>query len=373
MWLDDGAVLKVDRRLLWRVGGWRMALAVLLVMLTATVQMLGWLERVEAQFYLLPLFVGLILGGLWTWQAVEQLRQQRREALMSQLIVAGGEAFFLCSRDRFLFISPQVESLIGYPVDVLATMPEFFEQRVVEPEDLAGWQAYWARLWQDPLPLRAHHRVCIHHPCRGRKWLVHEAECFEFEGERLCRCVLRDVSETVALRRTVEQLQEQDRLTGLLHRQMLHARCGQLHEDGTVLTCLMLDVEDLARINVCHGVEVGDAVLAELGQRIRVLQQKIPALKVAARWTSDNLLLFVLLDEAAVARTLPEWLALLERQVFVEKQRLLVEIRVRHAQATCSLYGPLQSETLDSIIHALYQRLHPHRREVAEAIRPVGE
>ena len=374
MWVDDQNALMPDRRLLWRVGGWRIALTVLLLLLTATVQMLGWLERVEVRFYLLPLFMGLILGGLWTWQAVQQLRQQRREALMARLIEAGEEAFFLCSRDRFLFISPQVEALVGYPADVLATMPTFFEQRIVEPEDRSAWRAYWAGLWQTEfLPSKQRHRFRIHHPYRGRKWLVHEADCFEFDGERLCRCVLRDVSESVALRQMVEALRERDRLTGLVHRHGLFSQCESLHEEGTVLTCLMLDVEDLSRINVCHGVEVGDAVLAELGQRIQVLQKKIPALKIAARWTSDNMLLFVLLDEAAVARMLPEWLAVLERQVFVEKQRLLVEIRLRHAQATCSLYGPLQSETLESIIHALYLRLHPHRRVEAEGIRPVDD
>jgi diguanylate cyclase (GGDEF)-like protein/PAS domain S-box-containing protein len=83
---------------------------------------------------------------------------------------------------------------------------------------------------------------------------------------------VRDVGERRHLERTLHKLSFTDQLTGLANRRALmrdlleyRRRPGQ---QGTVL---VIDLHGLAEINEQHGRETGDAVLIEVGRRIRSL------------------------------------------------------------------------------------------------------
>ena len=83
---------------------------------------------------------------------------------------------------------------------------------------------------------------------------------------------VRDVGERRDLERTLHRLSYADQLTGLANRRALmrdlltyRRRAGQ---QGTVL---VIDLHGLAAINEAHGRETGDAVLIEVGRRIRSL------------------------------------------------------------------------------------------------------
>ena len=91
---------------------------------------------------------------------------------------------------------------------------------------------------------------------------------------------VRDVGERRDLERTLHRLSYADQLTGLANRRALmrdllayRRRAGQ---QGTVL---VIDLHGLAEINDAHGRETGDAVLIEVGRRIRSLlgDDDIPA------------------------------------------------------------------------------------------------
>jgi len=97
---------------------------------------------------------------------------------------------------------------------------------------------------------------------------------------------VRDVGERRDLERTLHRLSYSDQLTGLGNRRALmrdlltyRRRAGR---QGTVL---VLDLHGLAAINEAHGRETGDAVLIEVGRRIRSLLSESD---VAARLGGDE-------------------------------------------------------------------------------------
>jgi diguanylate cyclase (GGDEF)-like protein/PAS domain S-box-containing protein len=97
---------------------------------------------------------------------------------------------------------------------------------------------------------------------------------------------VRDVGERRDLERTLHRLSYSDQLTGLGNRRALmrdlltyRRRAGR---QGTVL---VLDLHGLTAINEAHGRETGDAVLIEVGRRIRSL---LTDSDVAARLGGDE-------------------------------------------------------------------------------------
>jgi diguanylate cyclase (GGDEF)-like protein/PAS domain S-box-containing protein len=97
---------------------------------------------------------------------------------------------------------------------------------------------------------------------------------------------VRDVGERRHLERTLHRLSYTDQLTGLANRRALmrdlleyRRRAGQ---QGTVL---VIDLHGLAEINDAHGREIGDAVLIEVGRRIKTL---LADEDVAARLGGDE-------------------------------------------------------------------------------------
>jgi diguanylate cyclase (GGDEF)-like protein/PAS domain S-box-containing protein len=97
---------------------------------------------------------------------------------------------------------------------------------------------------------------------------------------------VRDVGERRDLERTLHRLSYTDQLTGLANRRALmrdlltfRRRAGR---QGTVL---VIDLHGLTAINEAHGRETGDAVLIEVGRRIRSL---LPESDVGARLGGDE-------------------------------------------------------------------------------------
>jgi len=97
---------------------------------------------------------------------------------------------------------------------------------------------------------------------------------------------VRDVGERRHLERTLHRLSYSDQLTGLANRRALmrdllayRRRAGQ---QGTVL---VIDLHGLTEVNDQHGRETGDAILIEVGRRIRSL---LGGEDVAARLGGDE-------------------------------------------------------------------------------------
>jgi diguanylate cyclase (GGDEF)-like protein/PAS domain S-box-containing protein len=87
---------------------------------------------------------------------------------------------------------------------------------------------------------------------------------------------VRDVGERTELRRAVHQLQFTDQLTGLANREKLQSRVAELtagpgaaRAAGAAGAVLVINLDGLAAVNGLRGPDVGDAVLVEVGKRLR--------------------------------------------------------------------------------------------------------
>ena len=100
--------------------------------------------------------------------------------------------------------------------------------------------------------------------------------------------------ENAALREELRQLTRTDALTGLLNRRAFsHDMPGMMdaaRRDGRELNLIMLDVHEFKRINDAHGHQVGDVVLATVGQ---ALNQVFAAPNIAFRLSGDEFALLV--------------------------------------------------------------------------------
>ena len=97
---------------------------------------------------------------------------------------------------------------------------------------------------------------------------------------------VRDVGERRHLERTLHRLSYTDQLTGLANRRALMRDLLEFRRrPGQQGTLLVIDLHGLAEINDSRGRETGDAVLIEVGRRIRSL---LAADDVAARLGGDE-------------------------------------------------------------------------------------
>ncbi|WP_328461714.1 EAL domain-containing protein [Actinoplanes sp. NBC_00393] len=107
---------------------------------------------------------------------------------------------------------------------------------------------------------------------------------------------VRDVGERVHLERTLHRLSHLDQLTGLANRPaLMRDLLERRRRAGQRGTLLVIDLHGLAEINDSRGREIGDAVLVEVGRRIRGL---LGAEDVPARLGGDEFA--VLTVESAV-------------------------------------------------------------------------
>jgi diguanylate cyclase (GGDEF)-like protein/PAS domain S-box-containing protein len=97
---------------------------------------------------------------------------------------------------------------------------------------------------------------------------------------------VRDVGERRDLERTLHRLSYTDQLTGLANRRaLMRDLLAYRRRPGQQGTVLVIDLHGLTAINEAHGRETGDAVLIEVGRRIRSLLSEDD---VAARLGGDE-------------------------------------------------------------------------------------
>jgi len=128
------------------------------------------------------------------------------------------------------------------------------------------------------------------------------------------------VNKSTRLRAALESVQaqaERDALTGLHNRHFLERFLGS-RDRPTDLVTMLVDVDDLKKVNDTHGHAAGDAVLTAVADTLRVNTR--PG-DVVIRWGGDEILLLVpdlgqvdglgyatrLADAVRAARPTPPW------------------------------------------------------------------
>ncbi len=345
----------------WRVW-WRLPLAVVLVMGGAWVHhvvVIG-VERMMAIYFVVPLTVGVLFGVLWSVMAAYRARLVRMVTLMRHLAEDASDVLVLRCPENFLFLSPRIRALTGYDRDVFELTPSFFEQLIHEA-DKKAWADYQRALWQGETNKVRTFTFRLVTTLRGVVWVEHESSCFEFDGQRLCRCVLRDVSGEMHLKDALKRLAEEDSLTGLSNRHVLLERCLAV-EAPTVLTCVMVDIADLRQVNVRFGIEVGNFVLRTLAERLQklqaVAQEEVPVVAIS-RLVGDNFVLVFQAERAQVEAWISEQMEALIQPVFSDKLRLFIELHLTFGYHEAHLSAPMTRHQVEQMLRAAYLQVHP--------------
>ena len=116
-----------------------------------------------------------------------------------------------------------------------------------------------------------------------------------------------EMEEAVADQRQLRQMAESDPLTGLHNRRTLEQRLQREMEQAgryqTVLSCLMIDVDNFKETNDRHGHQLGDRVLSQLAG---LLKREQRAIDVVARYGGEEFCIILPLTGSGGARILAD-------------------------------------------------------------------
>jgi len=185
-----------------------------------------------------------------------------------------------------MYISPQIAELVGYTADEWIADPSFFAKRL-HPDDRDRVIDAFAAMHDGGEPFDGEYRLIARD---GRIVWIHDSAvlvCDDAGAPLYIQGYMIDVTDRreaeEALNRSQAQLRRQmmeiehqalhDPLTGLPNRALFHARIEAAIEaaeaSGGSLAVMMLDLDRFKEVNDTLGHHSGDALLDEVGRRLR--------------------------------------------------------------------------------------------------------
>lgn len=220
-----------------------------------------------------PLVVGTVQDITERVQAEDRLREA--ESRYRTLVDHTPAVTYVRSPtqgDVLTFVSPQVESLLGYSPEECLDTPGFWAGRL-HPEDRDRVRAEEAVGGEGGRPFGMEYRLVARDG--STVWVRDEVVPVRDGADRFgyLQGVLIDISERKAAEAEPEPRTAVDALTGLLDRAAFLDRVGgaiaNTRPDGRRCAVLVLNLDRFRRLNEGVGQGVGDQLLAAVGERIR--------------------------------------------------------------------------------------------------------
>jgi diguanylate cyclase (GGDEF)-like protein/PAS domain S-box-containing protein len=187
--------------------------------------------------------------------------------------------FFTDPYPHFDYISPSIESILGYPATIF--IDDF--NRLLEILDHDGRALIRRALEGEPMPLR----YDLRYRCTDGSIAIFETQTTDIPGGM--QGVSRDVTELRRLQTSLAALALRDPLTGLANRHLLNelldAALVRSERNGLPLAVAFLDLDGLKFVNDSFGHDAGDTVLRETARRLQSLARKAD---VVARLGGDE-------------------------------------------------------------------------------------
>ncbi len=208
------------------------------------------------------------------------------------LVLNSRDVFAVLERDRTInFVSPNVESVLGYPApdlmatDMAALLPDSSAARLSELIDGAN---------------EAIHNETVELEVRTRHGDIRIAEVTVSDrtDESGFLLTLSDVTERRQLEKSLRDQALYDSLTGLANRSTLHHELQQMLQglqSDRVLGVLHIDLSELKEVNQSIGFEAGDELLIQVATRLR---SRLRSNDLLARVGSHELAIALAADRA---------------------------------------------------------------------------
>jgi diguanylate cyclase (GGDEF)-like protein/PAS domain S-box-containing protein len=192
-----------------------------------------------------------------------------------------------------IYVSPQVSELLGIAPEEWLADP-FSWRRHVHPEDEErAWNEYVAA-YRMGGPLNHEYRMV--HEDGHVLWVSEQALVIRNEaGEPwLIQGVIFDITERKRAEEQISFLAYHDKLTGLPNRllfeEMLDLALARARRHGLGVGVLFLDLDNFKLVNDSLGHHAGDALLAQLGERLRECTRETD---LVARQGGDEFLILI--------------------------------------------------------------------------------
>lgn len=173
-------------------------------------------------------------------------------------------------RSRILFVSPQVEDILGYSQDDFLANQETWAQQIHE-DDRDRVLSEVRESMQENLPFHSEYRI---RSKSGRDIWVKDAATTvrDHDHDLYLQGVVHDITERKESEKRLVQMAHFDQLTGLANRTLFLDRLDQSvaqakrHKQGFAV--LFLDLDGFKAVNDNLGHKAGDILLAEAAHRL---------------------------------------------------------------------------------------------------------
>jgi diguanylate cyclase (GGDEF)-like protein/PAS domain S-box-containing protein len=277
-----------------------------------------------------------------------KIRERTQDALLRRELLCGEANFrtlaeaiaagiFVSQGKRLHYVNRAAETITGYAREELLSM-NFWD--LVHP-DFRELVRDRERVRQGDIVVRTQHEVKIVAKSGDERWLDIRTGIIEFDGVLSGLVSALDLTERKKAEAQLQHLAVTDPLTGLgNYRRLVEVLAAEIERSGRTgrpFAILLLDLDQLKKMNDRYGHLIGSQVLCRLADVLRVFCR---AIDTAARYGGDEFALILPETTAAAAR--------------------FVASRIRSRLATDSLQPPLSA----SIGVAVY----PEDGETMEAL-----
>lgn len=225
------------------------------------------------------------------------LEARRTEGRYRSLFEHTNDAVFLIDpKLNYLEVNQQAAQLLGYVPHELAGKPI---SEVIAPTEVTAMKANFARLEREGL-IPLFERTFIRRDGSRIIAEVGTSVVSDEDGKPVYyQSVMRDITERKRLEdqlryslEEMEALAMQDPLTGLLNRRAVaehaEAEWHRAQREGRPLCLVLIDVDNLKKINDRHGHSTGDQVILELARAVKMQKRRYDG---SGRWGGDEFLL----------------------------------------------------------------------------------
>lgn len=318
----------------------------------------------------------MTLGLVSTYQQRAETALQISEQHYRVLIETANEGIAVFQDGLLRFGNPKLFELLGYRPEEVLEHP--FLTWVHEDDCDRAIEQYQARLAGDPVEPLQSFRVWTAH--QGLRWFEAHGALLTWQGQPAALCFLTDVTERRDMQARIENQALHDSLTDLPNRRLLmhnlHLAMAAHRRNGLLGAVIFLDLDNFKPLNDRHGHRVGDLLLLEVAQRLRL---NVRETDTVSRFGGDEFVVLLSDLQADEAASQAQALAIAEklRAALGEPYRLNASTGPQHprmvehrctASVGVVLFNGTQPDDMEDVLKradmAMYQAKHAGRNSV---------